>query len=361
MQKIIKYGKKSSDILKIKGNLIAQNENLIGWQKKLFKIYKKEKIRNKCKNCDKLIGNKIFTKINIPYFLCKTCGHLNAGYKDTIKFAKKLYQDNDGKDYSVSYLPNKSVSYLPNKKDINDYKFRTKNIYLPKVDFLIKSLLKEKNFYNYMDIGCGTGHYISALKKRKINNFEGYDPSVTMVNFGNKVNNFSKLNFIDMKNLKKFIFKINSKKPVVISMIGTFEHIYNNIEILNCIKKNKKIKYLYLSVPCFSLSSFIELAFDNFYQRLMGPQHTHLYTKQSLKFMEKKYKLKIIAEWWFGVDILNLLRSLELNYLKKRKITDYGLKIYKKMFTNKIIDQLQSVLDKNKLSAEVHIIFKVNK
>ena len=152
---------------------------------------------------------EIFTKINIPYFLCKTCGHLNAGYKDTIKFAKKLYQDNDGKDYSVSYLPNKSVSYLPNKKDINDYKFRTKNIYLPKVDFLIKSLLKEKNFYNYMDIGCGTGHYISALKKRKINNFEGYDPSVTMVNFGNKVNNFSKLNFIDMKNL--IYFYINLK------------------------------------------------------------------------------------------------------------------------------------------------------
>ena len=28
--------------------------------------------------------------------------------------------------------------------------------------------------------------------------------------------------------------------------------------------------------------------------------------------------------------------------------------------TNKIIDQLQSVLDKNKLSAEVHIVFKVN-
>ena len=353
MKKIIKYGKKSSDISKIKGNLITQNENLIGWQKKLFKIYKKEKIRNKCKNCDKLIGNKIFTKINIPYFLCKTCGHLNAKYQDTIKLAKKLYQDNGGKDYSVFYLPN--------KKDINDYKLRTKNIYLPKVDFLTKSLLKEKNFYNYIDIGCGAGHYISALKKRKINNFEGYDPSATMVNFGNKVNNLSKLNFIDMKNLKKFISKINSKKPVVISMIGTFEHIYNNIEILNCIKKNKKIKYLYLSVPCFSLSSFIELAFDNFYQRLMGPQHTHLYTEQSLKFMEKEYKLKIIAEWWFGVDILDLLRSLELNYLKKRKITNSGLKIYKKMFTNKIIDQLQSVLDKNKLSAEVHIVFKVNK
>ena len=30
------------------------------------------------------------------------------------------------------------------------------------------------------------------------------------------------------------------------------------------------------------------------------------------------------------------------------------------MFSNKVVDELQKVIDKNKLSAEVHIVFKVN-
>lgn len=93
----------------------------------------------------------------------------------------------------------------------------------------------------------------------------------------------------------------------------------------------------------------------------MAPQHTHFYTERSLKFMEKKYKINIISEWWFGVDVLDLLRSFELNYHKEKKITNDGQKIFKKMFPNKIIDELQNVLDKNKLSAEAHVLFKVNK
>ena len=62
MKKKFIFGKKSSDISKIKNNFIPENDRLIKWQKKLFNIYKKEKNRNKCKNCDKKIGSKVFTK-----------------------------------------------------------------------------------------------------------------------------------------------------------------------------------------------------------------------------------------------------------------------------------------------------------
>ena len=353
MKKKFIFGKKSSDISKIKNNFIPENDRLIKWQKKLFNIYKKEKNRNKCKNCDKKIGSKVFTKIGVPYYLCSTCGHLNAKYKDSMRLAKKFYQHDDGKDYSTFYISN--------KKNKNDYKLRTKNIYIPKVDFLFKSISKNINNFNHIDVGCGAGHYISALKKRGVQDLIGYDPSRTMINFGNKVNQFNKLNFIEMTQLNSFIKKLTSRKPVILSMIGTFEHISNNIEILKSIKSNKLIKYFYMSVPCFSLSSFIELTFDKFYQRLMAPQHTHFYTERSLKFMEKKYKINIISEWWFGVDVLDLLRSFELNYHKEKKLTNDGQKIFKKMFPNKIIDELQNVLDKNKLSAEAHVLFKVNK
>lgn len=351
MKKLVKFGKKSSDISIIK-NFLSNNKKLFSWQKKLFEIYKKEPLRKFCKNCGNKIKKKIFIKIKIPYILCKNCGHLNGGYSDTLSLAKKFYQNSKGKDYSKFYISN--------KKNRSDYNLRIKNIYLPKVEFLFKSLKQNEKKFHFIDVGCGAGHYIAALKKRGIKDLNGYDPSLSMTTYGNKLNKFDKLKYIDMEKVNNFIKHLSSEKPIILSMIGTFEHIYNNIEVLKSIKKNKQIKYFYISVPCFSLSSFIELAFDNFYQRLSAPQHTHFYTEKSLKYIENKFKIKIISEWWFGVDILDLMRSFKLNFLNGKKIRNDGIKIYDKMFSNKVVDELQKVIDRNKLSAEVHIVFKVN-
>ena len=41
MKKLVKFGKKSSDISIIK-NFLSNNKKLFSWQKKLFEIYKKE-------------------------------------------------------------------------------------------------------------------------------------------------------------------------------------------------------------------------------------------------------------------------------------------------------------------------------
>ena len=70
------------------------------------------------------------------------------------------------------------------------------------------------------------------------------------------------------------------------------------------------MKYLYICVPLFSLSAIIENSFKDVYPRQLGGPHTHLYTKESLYYLAKKYKLKIIGEWWFGTDFPDLYRSL---------------------------------------------------
>ena len=98
-----------------------------------------------------------------------------------------------------------------------------------------------------------------------------------MVEYGNKLNKFNNLNFIEYDKTVNVIKNLDNSDPICISMIGSLEHIYNNNEILREIKKKKSIKYLYIVVPCFSPSSFIDLVFDKYFQRLMAPQHTHLY------------------------------------------------------------------------------------
>ena len=71
--------------------------------------------------------------------------------------------------------------------------------------------------------------------------------------------------------------------------------------------------------------------------------------------MIKKFKFKTLGEWWFGSDISDLYRSIIINsnfYNKKY------LKFFDFMFGSQI-DNLQSVLDKKKLSCEVHLVLKV--
>ena len=87
----------------------------------------------------------------------------------------------------------------------------------------------------------------------------------------------------------------------------------------------------------------------------LGGAHTHLFTNESLNYLKKKYKLKLIGEWWFGTEFADLYRSLIVNYsFKNRK--EYLNKVNKFFLGN--IDKFQSIFDKQKLSSEVHLVFK---
>ena len=102
----------------------------------------------------------------------------------------------------------------------------------------------------------------------------------------------------------------------------------------------------------FSLTAIIENAFQNIYPRnLFGP-HTHMYTKKSIYYILKKYNFKIVAEWWFGSDFLDLSRVIKLTMssssnLMSKKFDSYFFKH---------IDKLQSILDKNKNSSDLQIL-----
>jgi 2-polyprenyl-3-methyl-5-hydroxy-6-metoxy-1,4-benzoquinol methylase len=208
-----------------------------------------------------------------------------------------------------------------------------------------------------LDIGCGAGYFVSALNKLKVKKIYGYDPSISMTKYGNKINNFKKLNYLSINQTLEII-KNTSFSECCVTMIGTLEHIYNSHKILSEIKKNKNIKYFYISVPCYSPSTFIELIFNTNFQRLMAPQHTHVFTDKSIRYMAKKYKFKIISEWWFGTDILDLFRNFIIEIYKKKILNDEYF-LFNKMFSE-ILDNMQLEIDKKKLSSEAHIIFKVN-
>ena len=333
MKKIIKFSKKISDVSIIKKDFFDINKKYLDKALKENKFYIKQIKRKKCKNCNLKINKTVFQSHKVKYTFCKRCYHLNGIYEDTNEFIKKIYLTEEGSNYANPY-----------KKD---FKLRVKNIYKPKAAFL-KKVVKKK--FSLIEIGCGAGHFIKACENMKIK-AKGFDVNKELVNIGKKHLKKNKVQLIKEQNVFNIIKK---SKDDVIVMISTLEHIQKPNLILTHIKRSN-FKYLYIVVPLFSFSSLVENVFSNVYPRQLSGSHTHLYTKESLDYLIKKNKFKILGEWWFGTDISDLFRSMMLNANYKNK---NFLKFYKKYFGDHI-DDLQNVLDKKKLSCEVHMVLKV--
>ena len=119
--------------------------------------------------------------------------------------------------------------------------------------------------------------------------------------------------------------------------------------------KSSKSKYLYFSVPLLSLTVFLESAFNNVFPRVLSGVHTHLYTKESLNYILKKYNLKIVGEWWFGTDMPDLFRSIisSSKIKNKNEFTRLANK-----YLGQHIDELQAILDEKKICGDVHLLIK---
>ena len=340
---IKKFSKKLADIYKIKSNFYYQNNKLLQNEIIINKRYKKQPLRDNCKNCNYKSTKKTFLSFGIDYFVCSKCSHLNGIYSDSKIFCDWLYSEKKTDNYN-------------NKKfyTLKDFDKRVNNIYLPKAKFLIKVLNKN---INIIDVGAGAGHFAKALEILNINCI-GIEPSKYLASLGNSKLKKNTLLNLSLDEMEKDFFNhyISGNKEYVLSLIGVLEHLQDiNSLIVKFLKS--KIKYLYISVPIFSLSTFIENVFNKVYPRQLSGAHTHLYTKESLQFFAQKYNLKIIGEWWFGQDFIDLYRSILLSS-KSHDRKKYKYLLDKNLFS--VIDKLQNILDKNMICSEAHIIFKKN-
>ncbi len=343
-KKIIKYGKKIEDIKNIKKDFLLKNDIFLRNQLLKNKIYKNQPKRKKCKNCEqRLTGEKIKVQ-NIEYIYCNKCDHLNGIYQDTERFIETIYKTKSI-NYSKNYFESEKKNYLK----------RVKNIYKPKAEFL-KSNIKNYNKLNILDFGAGSGYFLAALKEVKINNFLGLEISNDQVSYGKnmlkKIHiSTEKLKCLSFENSLKLINKSNNFN--CITLMGVLEHISQLSKFMKTLKNNKKIKIIYLVVPLFSLTAVIESVFPKIFNRHLGGSHTHLFTENSLKYLFKKNGFHPHSEWWFGQDFNDLARSLEVTSKKFKNIASE--KVISQI--QNLIDDFQIVLDKKKLSSEVHIIF----
>ena len=339
-----KYGKSFKDVDKIKSNFFSENYKLLEAQNKINKFYRAQPRRKFCKACEKKLAGFYFINHKTKYIQCKNCSHVNGEHQDTEKFANKIYID-EKVNYSRGYY----------EKSVLDFKLRQKKIYDPKAEFL-KNNFKKHHKISVLDIGAGSGYFVSSLIDKKFNDVLGIEVSRNQVDFGKKIfrsinKDQNKLKSCSYESLKKEVENTNFE---CVSLIGVLEHLVNMSEFMNLIKKNKKIKYLYVLLPMFSLICTIENIFTNVFNRHLGGGHTHLFTEKSLKKFFSRFGFKEHSSWWFGTDIHDLFRSL-IFVTKNKKYKPLEDMTFNMKNT---IDSLQLVLDKNKLCSEVHILLE---
>ena len=280
-----------------------------------------------------------FKSHGVTYKFCLGCGHLNGRYSDTEEFFMELYFQENEIEYNSS-------AYLDEAFDA-----RALEIYLPKVQFLKDSIPSEG--FSVLDIGCGAGHFVAACLELGIN-ATGIDVSKTSINFGNQ--NLSRrlttcaLSYVNNEN---YIDKILESQSTIISAIGVIEHIQNLPRFFDAIR-GSKAEYVYYSVPMASLSVLIENIMPNLFPRQLSADHRHLFTEKSLTKLNQLMRLTPVAEWRFGSDITDLLRSLSLT-VQESGMTQTAHDFFMNPLTL-MRDELQTTLDQNHFCSEIHVL-----
>jgi SAM-dependent methyltransferase len=332
--------------------LINSIDEHINNETKYEKLYGQSEERLNCIVCNEKISSEDFTRNSIKFSFCNRCGHINGHniLDDSLEAETYTDQSLEGIKYDKYYIQEKE-----------EFEKTIKNIYEPKAQFLFDSL---KNFYEHgdfqelriLDFGTGSGHMVRALENIGFRNTYGIDPMKSTIDFGKELMQIQNLARIKASESVKYLL---NTKDEIISMICTLPHVAKPNAILNAMNKNPNIKFTYQKLPMFSLGSMFDISHPEINSRVISGTHTHIYTEESLNYIEKKYQLERISEWRFGSDIMDLYRNIEVAIERKKFSSKLSQKFALSLLP--LIDQLQIVLDEHNFASEIHVLWKFNR
>lgn len=345
---MIRFGKSLGDLMPFRENFFQDNESLLDRARRQAELYISQPLRSLCKLCGTSIATSHdFMSFKVPYKFCLGCGHLNGGHEDTPAFLEALYTQGGGAEYASAYMaPDETAFYS-----------RVDKIYHPKAEFLhdgLKEQGHDPTKLSYADFGAGNGAFISALRQLGVKNCHGFEVSSLLTEQADTLLGKGSVQSLALDAIQD---KLSNVEADVISMIFVLEHLQFPTQVFTALKKNPKARYLFVAIPLFSPSVLLEAIFQNVMPRILGGGHTHLFTHQSLAWLEGQFGLERAAEWWFGTDMMDLFRSTIVSLSQdpdRQALADRGREML-----SAAIDDMQLVLDKRMLSSEVHLIYRL--
>ncbi len=338
------FSKKLGDIAEESSQLVEKNERLLSRQKQLTKVLLRCPHRLHCILCESgLDGAKTFKHREIDYAICSVCGHIQTTKQP-------------GKDYPFDEEGGIKFEEIYPELSQTEYISRKNRIYRPKVDWALSchedvGMEREEMVgARWLELGCGCGYLLSALRDVGVQNIRGPDGNKELVRRANAVLGDDTVDHYT-GSLASAVANYSADIYVAIFVL---EHIEDARRFFEALSQQPRGTVLVFSVPTFGFSTILESSFKHYSARnLDSLVHTQLYTESSLRYCLKLAGFEMAAQWIFGQDASDLSRLLLLSL--KGKYPEFLLRFVKETLI-KVQDPIQKVLDKNLLADSRHVL-----
>jgi hypothetical protein len=229
-------------------------------------------------------------------------------------------------------------------------------IYQPKLDWLLdtaercRHALSDLKQSKWVDLGCGAGHFLWALKQARIHRIKGFENNPLLRTTANQM-----LGEEIVQAVPEQLHTIVSETEAdVWTAFFVLEHLDQPARLFEALSKKRSGTLFCFAVPVFGFATLLESAADGFFARqLDSVLHTQLYTDSSIQFVMASYGYEPLGQWIFGQDGCDLARMLSVALQDKypaRLLNDVKERLFD------MADGLQHVIDTARFAETRHIL-----
>lgn len=351
-----RVGKDLSDVSWFHGDFVAQEASLRQMQEISEGNYAKGPRRDVCILCGSLLSGEIFfERGKLAYIFCANCGHVNGNRLLSKSFMQATYKGAESDDEEAESV---YCGEFTSGKMALEYREVVERIYRPKSDFLMEYLLSQNVSIEdlaILDFGCGSGHFMNALSDSGFNRVSGVDSYGPAVSAGISIGRLEPSQIAEVE-LEDALDTLRNTKADLVSMMCVLVHLESITDAVAAMYANKSVRYSYQKIPMWSFATILESAFPEFRARVLGSDHTNVFTSESLSWLENRFGLSRVASWTFGGDVLDLQRKVLAALGGGQASEGFVTRVQSDL--ESLANPVQRVIDSHSLSSEIHLIWE---
>ena len=322
------------DLYRLKRNVQRNyREQIKFWKEKAESLSSQAKPVKECILCGSPDYEVVGTTYGWPWHQCKGCTHVYNGRRLSPEQYLEFYKTVDEPiNYSDTYTD----------EEIQDY--RMKFVASPKVDYIIQQCQNKGK--KWLDVATGNGDIV-YLAKQKGYQAKGIEINPDAVSYGKRKWGAD----IYLGRIEDFE-KENTEKWDIISFLGISDIIVNPVEYIQiAYRMLNDHGTMAMSFPNFnSLSRAVQFTYpDQLVCRFLYPSVLSSYTEGSATRAIEKEGFRIIATWFFGMDLYELINNLSVSDERFHN-SQVSSHLRERM------NELQLVFDTNKMGDEFLMI-----
>lgn len=291
-----RYSKATGDILTESEALLDENQASLERQSvQAGRLKAQGTLRTRCACCRASLGEAVpFQRRGADYLLCPDCEHVQT---------RLMPPETAPVDFGTVYPP----------LDPREFASRVERIYRPKLDWALEVLSglggPAPQEREWLELGCGHGFFLAALRDAGMRRFTGIDSCKELVERANIALGEHRAT----QNQGNLAEAVRASGADVLAAFFVMEHLPDLSDFLDALAEKPAGTAFVFSVPLFGLAAVLEDCTDlHFARNLDGWTHTQMFTETSLLRCLDKAGYEIAGQWVFGQDALDLGRMCAL-------------------------------------------------